>query len=94
MRKRKKLSKGERILYFMGFLSVVLVLVVKIFIGAGIGHYSISVEILNKRIANQEKKNESLVMQVDELTAFDNVKKVIDEMGLTYHNENIIIIDR
>ncbi len=93
MRKRK-LAKGERILYVMGFLSITMTIAIKIFLGASIGHYSLSVEIFNKKIANEQNQNESLVMQVDELTSFDNVKKIIDEMGLSYHNENIILINR
>ena len=41
----------------------------------------------------QEKTNESLTMKVNELTSFENVKKVVEEMGLAYNNDNIIVID-
>ncbi len=92
--RRKKFSRGERILYFMGLLSLVMTLGFQIFMGASIGHYSIAVEILNRKITQQESKNESLVMQVNELTSFDNVKAVIDEHNLSYHNENILVISR
>lgn len=92
--RRKKLTNGEKVLYFGGFLALVLTLTFKIFVGAGIGHYSLTVEKLNRMIDNQEKQNQSLVMQVNELTSFDNVKKVIDQMGLSYQNENIIVINR
>ncbi len=91
---QKKFSKGERILYLSGFGALVLSLALQIFLGASIGHYSISVEILNRRISQQAGKNESLVMQVDELTSFDNVKTVIDEHELSYQNENIVVISR
>ncbi len=90
----RKVSKGEKILYFLGFMAVVLTITLKVFLGASIGHYSITVEILNKQIENEDKQRESLVMQVDELTSFDNVKKIIDELGLSYHNENIIVVNR
>ena len=92
--RRKKLSTGEKFLYFFGFLAIVLTLTFKIFIGAGIGHYSLAVELLDRKIENQLKQNEGLMMQVNELTSFDNVKKIVDEMGLAYHNENIIVINR
>ena len=32
-------------------------------------------------------------MKISELTAFDNEKDVVNEMGLSYNYENIIIID-
>ena len=41
----------------------------------------------------QLKKNESLTMQVNELTSFDYVNNVVKNMGLAYNNENIIIIN-
>ena len=33
-------------------------------------------------------------MKVNELTSFDNIKEVIEDLGLAYNNENIIIIDK
>ena len=33
-------------------------------------------------------------MKVNELTSFENVQKVVEEMGLAYNNDNIIIIDK
>ena len=51
-----------------------------------------NVEVLKYNIDTQEKKNESLVMQVNELTAFDKVKDVVAAMGLGYNNENIIVV--
>ncbi len=92
--RRKRFSNGEKVLYFFGILSIVFMLAFKIFIGAGIGHYSLTVERLNRKISDQNNQNEGLVMQVNELTSFDNVKKVVDQMGLSYQNENIIIVNR
>ena len=57
------------------------------------GHLSMSVEQLNYDITNQQKTNESLTMQVNELTSFDKVKDVAVDMGLAYNNENIIVVD-
>ena len=33
-------------------------------------------------------------MKISELTAYDNIKGVVSEMGLSYNYENIIIIDK
>ena len=43
-------------------------------------------------IQKQEKTNESLTMQVNELTSFDKIKDVVEEMGLAYNNENILVV--
>ena len=66
----------------------------KIFCGASIGEMKMSIEEIKYNITEQEKKNESLTMKVNELTSFENVQKVVEEMGLAYNNENIIVIDK
>ena len=53
-----------------------------------------SIEKTEYKINNQKKTNESLTMKVNELTSFDNIKEVIEDLGLAYNNENIIIIDK
>lgn len=98
MKKRKmvsiKLTRGEKILIsccvFLGFAMIL----VQVFCGATQGNLSISVEKLKYQIENQEKTNESLVMQVNELTSYDTIKDVVKNMGLAYNNENIIVISK
>ena len=52
------------------------------------------VEKLKYQITVQEKKNESLEMQFNELTSYDKIKDVLKDMGLSYNNENIIIVNK
>lgn len=95
MRKKKKgLTKGEKLLYFSGVLCFTLAIVIKIFMGASIGNYKMSNEKIRYQISTEEKTVESLSMQVNELTSFDNVSKVVKELGLAYNNDNIVVIDR
>jgi len=91
--KKRKLTKGERLLYTTASLCIVFTMVLKIFCGAGIGHLSMSVEQLNYDINSQEKTNQSLTMKVNELTSFEKVKEVVSNMGLAYNNENIIVVN-
>lgn len=91
--RKKGLTKGEKILYTLAGLCICFTFVLKIFCGAGIGHLSMSVEQLKYDINVQEKTNESLNMKVSELTSFDKIKKVVEEMGLAYNNENILIVN-
>lgn len=91
---RLKLTKGEKLLVFScAFLAFAMILV-QVFCGATEGNLSINVEKLKYQIENQEKTNESLVMQVNELTSYDTIKDVVKGMGLAYNNENIIVITK
>ena len=91
---KSKITKGERLLYFYATIAFFLMLSLKIFCGASIGEMKMSIEEKRYNIEQQEKTNESLTMQVNELTSFENVQKVVKEMGLAYYNDNIIVIDK
>ena len=91
---KARITKGERLLYFYATVAFFLMLCLKIFCGASIGEMKMSIEEKRYNIEQQEKTNESLTMQVNELTSFENVQKVVKEMGLAYNNNNIIVIDK
>lgn len=97
MRKKKvrkmKITKGEKLLYIIATVCLIFTMVLKIFCGASVGHLSMSVEKLKYDISEQEKKIESLNMQVNELTSFTEVQDVVKNMGLSYNNQNVIIIN-
>ena len=92
--KKARLTVGEKLLYTTATLCLALLLVLKVFVGAGISHLNMSIEKMNYDIKEQEKKNESLSMKVNELTSFDKVRTVATDMGLEYNNENIIVVNR
>lgn len=91
---RRRRAKGERILISGIIAMLFLVMFINIYSAASLGNLKMSIEKLNYQITSQEKKNESLTMKISELTAYDNVKGVVSEMGLSYNYENIIIIDK
>lgn len=96
MRKKKvrkvKFTKFEKLLYFSATLCMGGLVLLRIFFGANIGNLKLGVEKLNSELNNQEKKNESLVMKVSELTSFDNIKDIVKDLGLAYNKDNIVII--
>lgn len=92
-RRLKKITKGEVGLYLLMISCFISTFVVKIFCGASISNLSMSVEKVRYEIDSQDKKNESLVMKVNELTSFDKVKEVVNDMGLAYNNDNVIVIN-
>ena len=90
--KRVRLSKGEKVLYTSGILCLVLSLSFKVFFGASVSNLSMSIEKTKSEIYTQQKTNESLMMQVNELNSYENVKTVVNDNGLAYNNQNILVI--
>ena len=94
IKKRKaKFTKGEKLIYGLGFICLISIFVVKVFCGASISNLKMNIEKINYKIGQQENKNESLTMQVNELTSYENLDSILKEMELAYNNENIIVID-
>ena len=91
-RKVVRLTKGERMLYTMGVFCAILTIFIKVFSSASISNLKMDIEKMSYKIENQEKKNQSLVMQVNELTSYENLSNVLKDMGLAYNNENIIVV--
>ena len=87
-----RLTRGEKLLYTTGALCIVLIVVLKVFASASISNLKMSMEEISYKIKSQEKKNQSLVMQVNELTSYENLSNVLKDMGLAYNNENIIVV--
>jgi len=96
MKKTRKirLSGEEKFLFFIILSCVVGMFAVQIFFGAQISNYKMNIEKIDYKIETQKKKNQSLTMQVNELTSYENVSKVIEQMGLEYNNENIVVINK
>ena len=87
-----RLTKGEKLLYALGVFCIVATIVLKVFSSASISNLKMSMEEISYKIEKQEKKNQSLVMQVNELTSYENLSSVLKDMGLAYNNKNIIVV--
>ena len=53
---------------------------------------NIELERVKKKVEKQENINESLEMQVNELASLSSIQDVAKEYGLSYNNDNIILI--
>ena len=89
VKKRLKMSKFERLIY--AFLIVVLLSTpfALVFSQATLSEINFEVEKTKKIINDQEKKNESLTMKVNELASLEKIQEVAKEQGLSYNNNNI-----
>lgn len=91
-RKIMRLTKGEKMLYTLGAFCLLFTIVIRVFFSASISNIKMDIEKVSYKIENQEKKNQSLVMQVNELTSYEKLSGVLKDMGLAYNNENIIVV--
>lgn len=91
---KKKLTAGEKLLYTLGVIALIGSFGVRVFGGAMNSNMKMEIEELSHKIDNQQNKNDSLAMQVNELTSYENINTVLQDMGLAYNNENIIVLDK
>ena len=89
---KKGLTRGEKLLYTLAILSLIGTFGVKVFIGATTSNMKMELEELTVKLDKQQNKNDSLAMQVNELTSYENLNTVLQDMGLAYNDENIIIL--
>ena len=92
MKKKIKIVRAEKLLYGLIGLLLVGSPVITVMSKAILSETNIEVEQLKNKINTQEKTNESLSMQIDELASLDKIQKVAYEKGLTYNNDNIKVI--
>ena len=91
-KKRLKLLKGEVFMYFILLALVIAIPTVNVFSKALLSETNIKTEKLKNKIDKQEKTNESLEMQIDELVSMENIQKIADLYGLSYISDNIVSI--
>lgn len=87
-----KLRKGEKL--FIALLAVLAFLtpLTIVYTTACLSSSNIEVEKLKSKIEEQENVNAGLSMQVDELASLSNIQDIANEYGLSYNNNNIIVI--
>ena len=89
---KTKFRKGEMpILFFIAVFALLTPLFI-VYSYASLSSSNIEVEKLKKEIEKQENVNAGLSMQVDELASLSNIQDIAKEYGLSYNNDNIIVI--
>ena len=88
-----KVLKGEKIIWFLIFVLLVLTPLLHVFTKASLSESNLYVEKLKKDITVQENLNQSLNMKINELASLNNIQAIAEENGLSYNNDNIKIID-
>ena len=90
--KKIKFLKGEKIFVFLIVLFGILSPIVTVSSKSILSRSNIELERVRKQVEKQENINESLEMQVNELASLSNIQDIAKEYGLSYNNDNIIVI--
>lgn len=88
----KRIKKGERLIWFILAIFAFLTPITIVYTYATLSSTNIEVEKLKKEIEKQENVNAGLSMQVDELASLSNIQDIAKTYGLSYNNDNIIVM--
>lgn len=92
MKRKKNYDNKEIFLIVIILLFFVFMCISIVYSQATLSKSNIEVERLRSKLEKQKKINESLNMQVDELASLSNIQEVAKKYGLSYNNDNIIVI--
>ncbi len=90
--KKIKFLKGEKIFLFLIILCGILSPMLTVSSKSILSKSNIELERVKKKVEKQESVNESLEMQVNELASLSTIQDIAREYGLSYNNDNIILI--
>ena len=87
-----KFRKGEKLILMLLAFFAVLTPVIIVYTSASLSSSNIEVEKLKKLIEDQENVNASLSMQIDELASLSSIQDIAKVYGLSYNNDNIVVV--
>ena len=91
--KKGKLLPIDKLMILIIVILAIFVPVTMVFSSSTLSKSNIEVERIKNKVAKQENRNESLTMQVDELASLTNIQGIAKAYGLSYNNDNIIVIN-
>ena len=89
---RVKFLKGEKFFLFLIILFGTLAPILTVSSKSILSRSNIEWERIKKKVERQENINDSLEMQVNELASLSSIQDIAKEYGLSYNNDNIIVI--
>lgn len=91
--KDKKNNRKSNSILILSLVFVMTCMAVSVFTSSELSKINYEVEKTKDKIEEQQKKNESLSMAIDELASLTKIEEVAKEKGLNYNNNNIKIVD-
>lgn len=90
--KRLKMFKFEKLIYTLAITLILISPISIVFSKATLSKINFEVEQKKEQIKNQQKKNDSLAMTINELASLTKIQEIAESEGLTYNNANIKIV--
>lgn len=92
-KKRVKYAKGEKLIYGLLILVIMVSPIMIVFSKATLSKTNISLKRMENKIVQKRNENESLSMKIDELASLDKIQGLAKNLGLSYNNNNIKVIE-
>lgn len=66
--------------------------IVVVYSKSALSKSNIELERMKSKIEKQETMNESISMKINEIASLSNIQDIAKEKGLSYQNDNIIVV--
>ena len=90
--KKTKFKLMDRVMIMIIVILVLATPIIIVFSKSVLSKTNIEVERIHEKVEKQETINESITMKINELASLSNIQDVAKEYGLSYNNDNILII--
>lgn len=90
--KKTKLKLMDQVMIIIIVILVLATPIIIVFSKSVLSKTNIEVEMIKEKVDKQDTINESITMKINELASLSNIQDVAKEFGLSYNNDNIVII--
>ncbi len=91
-RKKVKIRVIDRLLTAFIIMLIVSSPIIVVYSKSVLSKSNIELERMKSKIEKQETMNESISMKINEIASLSNIQDIAKEYGLTYQNDNIIVV--
>lgn len=91
-RKKIKVRFIDRLITFVIVALVVASPIIVVYSKSALSKSNIELERMKSKVEKQETMNESISMKINEIASLSNIQDIAKEKGLSYQNDNIIVV--
>ena len=91
-RKKIKVRFIDRLITFVIVALVVASPIIVVYSKSVLSKSNIELERMKSKVEKQETMNESISMKINEIASLSNIQDIAKEKGLSYQNDNIIVV--
>ena len=91
-RKKVKIRVIDRLITMTIIMLIVSSPIIVVYSKSVLSKSNIELERMKSKIEKQETMNESISMKINEIASLSNIQDIAKEKGLSYQNDNIIVV--